>query len=255
MRNKMTDSYPRHLNFDNIVNFRDIGGYPARDGRTVTWRRIFRSGEFHRMTENDLDRLTGELGLISIIDLRSSREIEGHGLGLLAGSGIKQHNVSFIAGADRDEDERLFKECTNMGEFYLYIVGHPEFGSRLVAALELIADPANHPLVFHCAVGKDRTGILAAVLLSVIGVADADIIKDYSLSGPCMEELRQQIAHDPEASKAVAPLPDYFWKADPESMELFLSELRRKYGSITDYLYAQGAEPSLIQSLEDAVLT
>ena len=254
MRYRMTDSYPRHLNFDNIINFRDIGGYPARDGRTVAWRRLFRSGEFHRMTENDFDRLTVEISLTSVIDLRSNVEVEKHGTGLLSEAGIKYHNVSFMVGANREDDERLFKECTNMGEFYLYIVRHQVFGNRIVAALELIAESANHPLVFHCAIGKDRTGILAAVLLSVIGVVDADIIEDYSLSGPYMEDLLRQIARDPEALKAVAPLPDYFWKADPESMELFLSELCREYGSITGYLYAQGAEKSLVQRLEDALL-
>lgn len=255
MRDKMTGTYSRHLNFEEIINFRDIGGYPARDGRTVAWRRVFRSGEFQRMTEKDLDRLTGEIGLTSILDLRSNQEVEKHGIGRLAEADIRYHNVSFIAGADRAEDERLFKECTNMGDFYLHIVRHNEFGRRIIAALEIVADSENHPLVFHCAVGKDRTGILAAMLLSVIGVADADIIEDYSLSAPYIKELLRQIENDSETAKAIKPLPDYFWEAPPESMELFLSELRREYGSITDYLCAQGMEPSLPQRLEDVLLT
>ena len=116
-------------------------------------------------------------------------------------------------------------------------------------------EPENHPLVFNCAIGKDRTGILAAILLSVLGVKDEDIIEDYSLSTPYMEELLERIRSDPEIARAIEPLPAYFWEAAPESMSLFLSTLRREYGSMRDYLKAQGAESSLIQSLESALLT
>lgn len=250
----MTGLYSRHLNFERITNFRDIGGYPAQDGRAVAWRRLFRSGDFRDMTRNDLERFTGEIGVTSVIDLRSQEEVEKRGIGLLAEADIKYHNVSFIAGTDRAEGERLFKECTNMGEFYLYIIRHSEFGKRIVAALEIIANPAYHPLVFHCAIGKDRTGILAAVLLSILGVADDVIIQDYSLSESYMDEIIAQADDNPEIAEAVRHLPEFFWKAAPESMNMFLSTLRQEYGSVKDYLETQGVEKSLVSRLEDALL-
>ncbi len=250
----MTEQYSRHIVFENVSNFRDIGGYRARDGYTVAWRRVFRSGEFNNVAGSDLARLTKEMGITSIIDLRSSMEVERMGIGLFAGSGIWYYNVSFIAGGNRKEDERLFKALSNMGEFYLHLVRHDEFGGRIVQALEIIAEPANHPLVFHCAIGKDRTGILAAVLLSVLGVKDEIIIEDYSLSGPYMEQLLKRINSNPETAKNIKPLPDYFWKASPESMSLFLTTLRNEYGSIEDYLKAQDMEPSLIDRLKVALL-
>ena len=251
----MTDLYSRHLNFEQITNFRDIGGYPAWDGRTIVWRRVFRSGEFRHMTRNDLHQLTRELGLTSVIDLRSSMEVEHQGIGLLSECDIKYHNVSFLAGGKREEDERLFRECTNMGQFYLHIVRKSGFGVRIVTALEIIAEPNNHPLVFNCAIGKDRTGILAAILLSVLGVEDEVIIKDYSLSTPYAEELEKRTKSDPKMAEAVKPLPAYFWEAAPESMALFLTTLQREYGSVRGYLQDQGVEPSLIQRLERALLT
>jgi len=251
----MAEQYPRHIKFENVINFRDIGGYPARDGYTVAWRRLFRSGEFRNMTGSDLDQLTGEIGLASVIDLRSSMEVERQGIGLFSEADIKYHNISFLAGGNRDEDERLFREFTNMGQFYLHLARKSEFGERIVAALEIIAESKNHPLVFHCAMGKDRTGILAAVLLSVLGVKDEDIIEDYSLSTPYMEELLERINSDPKMAEGIKQLPDYLWEASPESMELFLSTLRQEYGSIEDYLKVQGVEPSLTQRLEKALLT
>lgn len=251
----MAEQYSRHIEFENVINFRDIGGYPARDGYTVAWRRVFRSGEFNNITRDGLARLTKEIGITSIIDLRSIMEVERMGIGLFAGSGIWYYNVSFIVGGNRKEDERLFKMLSNMGEFYVHLVRHDKFGGRIVRALEIIADLANHPLVFNCAVGKDRTGILAAVLLSVLGVEDEVIIKDYSLSEPYMEQLLARIKNNPEMAKNVEPLPDYFWKASPESMSLFLTTLRNEYGSIADYLKAQGADSSLVARLEKVLLT
>lgn len=158
-------------------------------------------------------------------------------------------------GGDRKADEQRFKEFTNMGQFYLYLVRQREFDKRIVAALKIIAEPGNHPLVFHCAIGKDRTGILAAVLLSVLGVKDEDIIEDYSLSTPYMEVLLEHMSNDPKMAEMAGHLPGYFWEAAPESMALFLSTLRREYGSVRDYLKARGVEPSLIERLESSLLT
>jgi len=251
----MTELYSRHISFEYVPNFRDLGGYRARDGYTVAWRRLFRSGELGNMTRSDFNLLTGEIGLTSVIDLRSSMEVEQQGVGLLAKAGIKYHNISFIAGGNRDEDKRLFREFTNMGQFYLHLVRHSEFGERVVAALKIIAEPGNHPLVFHCAIGKDRTGILAAILLSALGVEDEDIIEDYSLSTPYMEELINRMNNEPKMAEFARQLPGYICQAAPESLALFLSTLQREYGSVRNYLEIQGIEPSLIQRLEKALLT
>lgn len=252
----MTELYSRHISFESVPNFRDIGGYRTHDGHTVTWRRLFRSGELGNMTRSDLNRLREEIGLTSVIDLRSAIETERQGAGLLSEAGIGYHNIPFITGgSDRNEEERLFWEFSNMGEFYLHLVQQREFGKRIEEALEVIAEPDNHPLLFHCAVGKDRTGILAAILLSVLGVEDEDIIEDYSLSTPYMEELIERMKNEPKMAEFAKRLPGFFWGAAPESMALFLSTLQREYGSVRDYLRVQGVEPSLIQRLESALLT
>jgi protein-tyrosine phosphatase len=250
----MKEKYPRHLRFKSVTNFRDLGGYRTRSGRTVAWRRIFRSGEFCWITREDYQRLKEEIKLTTIIDLRSSLEVEHHGIGLVSEAGVRYHSIPFLAGTSRADDEKFFQQCTDMGQFYLYIIKHRSFGSQIVRALEVIAEPENHPLVFNCAVGKDRTGILAAMLLNLVGVPDEDIIEDYSLSGPYMKELLEQIKNDPEAAENVPQVPDYFWKAKPESMELFLTTLRKQYGSIPGYLESMGSKDSLIDRLEKALL-
>ena len=124
---------------------------------------------------------------------------------------------------------------------------------KLVDSLELIADRNNHPLVFHCSVGKDRTGVLAAMLLAAAGVMDEDIIHDYTLSAPFMPEIRDRMRNDPAASPEVKELPDFQWEASAESMARFLALLRREYGSVAGYLEAQGADNSLPRRLQEAL--
>jgi protein-tyrosine phosphatase len=147
-----------------------------------------------------------------------------------------------------------YDHCTNMGEFYLEMARQKDYGQRITEALEIIAEPANHPLVFHCAVGKDRTGMLAAILLNLLGVEEDDIIHDYTLSEPYMDELLARLKNNPQKNAPPLDIPEYFWKASPESMKLFLSTLGKEYGSIAGYLEAQGAEPSLVRRLEKALL-
>jgi protein-tyrosine phosphatase len=251
----MAEKFDRHLKFNSVLNFRDIGGYRRRQGKTVAWRRIFRCGEFRNITEPDMKRLTEELGVNSIIDLRNGFELENHGKGRLEGSNIKYCNIAFMAdGGDPEANARRYSQLTNMGDFYLQLARQKDFGKKIVEALEVIADPGNHPLVFHCAVGKDRTGMLAAVLLSLLGVDEKDIIDDYALSEPYMDELMAKIKVAPPNGGPSMDIPGYFWKASPSSMELFLSTICKEYGSVPQYVAAMGGQPDLAERLAKALL-
>jgi len=251
----MAKQFSRRIDFDSVENFRDLGGYKARGGRKVAQRRVFRSAELARMTRNDFDRLTKDIRLASVIDLRSAGERERQGTGMLAGTNIRFHHISFLAnGGDPKADEKRFTEFPNMGHFYVYLIKKSRFGQQLVEALKIIASPENHPLIFHCAVGKDRTGLLAAILLSVLGVADEDIIEDYALSGPAMQAVIKRLSSKPETAGMVTRVPAFFWEAAPEAMALLLDSLRKEYGSTEGYLKENGADSSLVKRLGKALL-
>jgi protein-tyrosine phosphatase len=251
----MSEKYNRHLKFSSVMNFRDIGGYPAGGGRTVAWRKVFRCGEFRNITQDDFKRLTCELGVVSVIDLRSGNELQNNGKGLLEGSEIKYCNIAFMTDdGDPGANASRYAHCTNMGEFYLEMARQKDYGQRIIEALEVIADPKNHPMVFHCAVGKDRTGMLAAVLLSLLGVEEKDIIEDYALSEPYMDELLARLKNNPQKNDPPLDIPEYFWKAGPESMKLFLSTIRKEYGSVKQYVVAMGGKPDLAERLAKTLL-
>ena len=250
----MTERYSRHIKLDKVINFRDIGGYKTRDGKTVAWRRIFRSGELSKMSPNDHTHLCEKIALNSVLDLRSPTETKQQTCPLIE-SGVSYYSIPLMTDSgNREEGDKFFAKFTNMGQFYLYFVGHIECGKRIVEALEVVADPQKHPIVFHCALGKDRTGIIAAILLSILGVEDSDIIDDYSLTNPFMEETRTRVVNNPETPQVIKDLPDFAWRAKPESMEWFLNTLRKEYGSIHGYLESMGAGVPLINRLKKALL-
>jgi protein-tyrosine phosphatase len=244
-------SYSREINFDGIINCRDIGGYRAEGGRIVAWRRLFRSGYVHPMTEHDLNRLKEELKLTSVINLRRNKAGQQKEVSLLTDAGIKYYNAPFFSY----QQEELGLDFSNMGEAFLFRIRHKEYAKPIIDALEIIADPKNLPLLFHCGAGKDRSGLVAAFVLSVVGVAESDIIADYILSAPYMRELVAGMMNDSNTPEEEKNLPAYTWEATAESMALFLTGLKREFGSARGYLKMNGADKSLFGRLEKALLT
>jgi protein-tyrosine phosphatase len=237
-----------------VFNFRDLGGYKAQGGRTIAWRRLFRSSELRHKTSHDIIQLKEDISLHSILDLRSYKQLEPFEVSKLNEVGAKYFNIPIV---DRSKDnERIdLQKFSNMGEVYSYrIMNHEGFGRRVVEALEIIAESDTHPLVFHCTAGKDHSGMLTAIILGILGVKDEDIIKDYALTGLYMNELINFWNTDIKMSEPLKKLPNYFFEASPDSMALFLSTLGRGYGSARGYINAHGADVSLIHRLENALL-
>jgi protein-tyrosine phosphatase len=263
----MSQSYSRFIHFESVPNFRDLGGYRTHDGRTVAWRRLFRCAALHKMNDREIARLKQEINPRAVIDLRSPKDPEKNPeVLLLKEIGARYYPIPFSTWPWPDplkrpdsssyvnDEAQTRPSATNMGEIYLYRISERPFGKRLVDALDIIAERDNHPLVFHCSAGKDRTGVLAAMVLAAMGIVDEDVVEDYALSAPLMKNIRDRMTSDPETAQGVKDLPDFQWEASAESMAAFLSLLRREYGSADGYLKAHGAGSSLVDRLKVALL-
>lgn len=252
----MLEQYNRDIQFDGILNFRDMGGYRARGGRTTAWRRLFRSGEMHHMTAQDAARLIDEIHIKTIIDLRSSDNQKKTGAGLLGEAGIQVVRLPCVVVYDGDMEPGMTaaKKFSGLEEAINYQIRLKNYSSSLIKAMEIIADPKNHPVVFHCNAGKDRSGILAALILSVLGVMKHDIINDYAMTDQYMKAFIERWNSDTETAGILDDLPAYHLRAVPESMDIFLNALKKDYGSVEDYLKAQGADATLVNRLENALL-
>lgn len=179
----MSDSPARHLNLAGASNFRDLGGYPARDGRTVRWRQIFRSNHLGHVTEADIRVLRG-LGLKSVFDFRGMEE---RAAAVCALEEIAVHSlpieptVQATLRARRANGVPLSstEALDVMRDSYRNYVRQstPSYRALFVHLLE---DSA--PLVIHCTAGKDRTGFACALILHALGVPDEIIAEDYLLT-------------------------------------------------------------------------
>jgi protein-tyrosine phosphatase len=120
--------------------------------------------------------------------------------------------------------------------------------------LTALAETNGAPTVFHCTFGKDRTGLISAMLLGSLGVSEADIVADYALSADSVTHILEGLRSDPERAAWIDSTPPQIFHALPETMEQVLAAMNKQYGSIQEYLLAHGGDVNLFRQLEEAFL-
>jgi protein-tyrosine phosphatase len=242
------DSLERLIALEGAVNFRDLGGYAAEDGRRTRWRVLFRADGLGELTEGDLSVMRS-LGIRTVIDLRSATELE-RGRFDVDAHPVAFHHFPFIEVLP--DAEEFDRRPGLLGSQYQEILR--DAGPQIIAVLEILSRPDALPAVFHCTAGKDRTGVLSALVLSLLGVDEPTVVADYALSGAAMLRLRAKlILKYPEGRETLENIDEVF-SADPGQMELLLDHLRDQYGSAEAYLAGLGAPAGLIEALRAALL-
>lgn len=256
------DMRDRDIAFEGIVNFRDVGGYLTEDGRRVRQGLLYRSGALHAVTENDLARLA-EMGVKLICDLRSHEEIAAEPDRLPP---TVRHLHMPLQSTDENLDRRsrffalLFnrrKLAGMMPEFYRRVI--IDQNARLYGSLlRQFADTANLPAVVHCTAGKDRTGVAAALLLTVLGVPEETIVADYALSNRFYRHFYEY------GNRAVRSLARLGIRAEhiqplliahPNTIRGTLAHIRERYGGVEPYLRnAAGLDEATLERLRAVFL-
>ena len=242
------------IELDGLANLRDVGGMPTSDGGEITAGRLLRSDNLQALTTTDIDRLL-ELGLSDVVDLRSEYEVESEGPGPLAGHPevhIHQHSLfrEWREGVGEEKpdvrsdavpDEALpWVDLTPtvtaenpVASIYLsYLADRPD---SIVASLRHIGGADGATLV-HCAAGKDRTGTVVAMALSVAGADRDAIIADYAASTERMEAIVERLLGSRTYADNLRDRPMSSHVTHPETMQVFLDFVDSEYG---------GAEPLL----------
>jgi protein-tyrosine phosphatase len=145
-----------------------------------------------------------------------------------------------------------------VGELYIWDLEQERYGKGIADVLGLLAEPDSLPAVFHCFAGKDRTGVVAAVVLGLLGVSQEDIVQDYVLTNNYEGDRFARQGADPNAVRFIEEFGG--GAADrrevyPESMQQLLAWIERRYGSMRGYVEALGVKPSVCKRLEDALLS
>jgi len=244
----------RSIQLEGCLNFRDLGGYPTRDGRRLAWRRIYRSDGLHQLSGSDVAHLRDGLRLSDLIDLRSSAELRLDGRGPLEKEPIAFHHVPLFDG-DRPStlDPKLQKAMEEMSLADRYF-GLAEMAKQPIARVVRLVSEAEGGAVYHCAAGKDRTGVISAVLLSALGVSRDLIVADYALSQQNLDAIVERLTASEGYKEMFEHLPPDTLHAEPETMVSLLGKIEERYGSMVGYLESAGVGREVVERLRANVL-
>jgi protein-tyrosine phosphatase len=250
----------RHIPLNSIQNLRDLGGYSTTDGRTTRWHRFVRCAGMSALTQADRQKML-DYGIKAVVDLRSQNDILTLPNPFADLAGIAYHHRDLWGGrvSDFKSSTASLTQAHKMAD--LYRLGFVRCEGIIGEIIGTLADEGDHAAVFHCGAGKDRTGMIAALLLGIAGVPYETIIADYALTELYLEDpkrdhdnpdpmfLSQQQLAEQVANPDVVPLPLYFSSCLPESMLLALEFLDEHYGGINGYVRKIGVTDAQIERL------
>lgn len=238
----------RRITLEGAVNFRDLGGYATADGRRTRWRVLFRADGLSELSEGDLSVLR-DLGIRTVIDLRSGHEVEQSRFDVEAHP-VDFHHFPFIDQLPDVED--WDRRPGLLGAQYKEMLG--DAAPQIIGALEVLAAPEARPAVFHCTAGKDRTGLLSAIVLSLLGVPEDTVVADYALSGEAMERLRAKLVLKyPDGKDVISGIEEVF-SAEPANMVNLFAYMRERYGTAAEYAAEIGVPEGVVSRLREALL-
>jgi protein-tyrosine phosphatase len=239
----MQPQFTRHLPVAGTYNVRDLGGYLTQDGET-RWRRILRADGLHRLDADGMATLV-DAGVTTVIDLRHADELASQPNPFGTNSAVHYHNISLF--------DRLRPAANPGGDLLLelYKMALAQRQEAIATVLTTIAEAPEGVVLFHCTAGKDRTGIVAALLLALAGVEAALIVEDYAQTGlmiaPIVEEIIAEAVSRGADIAAFRPL----LASEPETMVATIAHLTEQYGSARKYLRIIGLSEATIAALHD----
>ena len=240
----------RRLFWNGCLNVRELGGYAAANGRFTRTNSLIRSDNLARLTAAG-QQAVRETGVSTIIDLRSPYELdlEANPFARCADAGLRYLNLPLLNETDT-EAIALVNAAPTLTEMYRIMLRH--FQKNVGEILTAIATAPVGAVVFHCHSGKDRTGLIAALALNLVGVADADIAADYALSDRYLAERYREMLTEKADPEERARLAEQL-TSKPEAILGALSHLER-YGGVEDYLEACGLGQEVQQKLRERLL-
>ncbi|WP_376740735.1 tyrosine-protein phosphatase [Listeria booriae] len=232
----------RTIPLEGCFNFRDLGGYVNTAGKTVKWGKLYRSSLLTNITEKDKDTLE-KLGVSWICDLRSTSEIAAKPTPALAHIknrhipiGTAKNESTESQKIDLPDDHRVYEPL--MGESYR-VFAQSKDGFREI--FNDIIEKEEVPFLFHCTAGKDRTGVLGALLLKLLDIPENTILADYELTNQYADNIlgeMQGLVNAFSNSEKKIDLENFrpMAEARPAYLEIAFDEMQKEYGSVDAYL-------------------
>lgn len=243
----------RRLNFDGIENLRDLGGYTTAHGRQTRWRSFLRANHFQAWTTQAQQALI-EYGVKVVIDLRAPSELESMPNTFASSSQVTYLNLPLMPRElyIGTTFQTLINTMQDPYEMYVFML--EECKTPIGEIFTAIATHNTQTTLFHCHAGKDRTGIVAALLLSLAGVDDEVIAQEYALTGEYLSEgitrerlQAQDRGEDMNRFDLLASTPK-------QSMQTTLDYLRDHYTDAPTYLQTCGVSDTHLDVLRTLIV-
>jgi protein-tyrosine phosphatase len=249
------------IELEGAVNVRDVGGLPAGDGGETVAGRLLRADNLQQLSPADVARLVRDIGLTTVIDLRSSAELTSEGPAPLADvPGVRHvhHPVMPELGSAtdavaealllrRDQARSRFPDDPTCGHYLGYLEDRPD---QVAGAVRSIARDEGTALV-HCAAGKDRTGVVVALALTAAGVRPEAVVADYAATSQRIEAILDRLRRSPTYARDIDSVPADAHLARPETMRAFLREVDTRYGGAAQWLTDHGLTAGELSLLRD----
>jgi protein-tyrosine phosphatase len=259
------------IKLDGAVNVRDLGALATDDGRATADHRLLRADNLQDLSPSDVRTLVTDIGVTTVVDLRSPAEVASEGPGPLTRVGSVQHAYHSVlpesgattdaaAGASvadalaiqrRDGAISRFPDDIRCGFYLGYLEDRPE---QVVAALRSIAGAAGAALV-NCAAGKDRTGVVVAMALSAVGVQRQAVVADYAASAERMEAILDRLRASSTYAADVNSRPADEQLPRAPTMAALLGQLDVRYGGVLGWLSERGFGPADVGALRAKLVT
>ena len=233
----------RDLVWDGLLNVRDLGGHPTEDGGETTYDSIIRADSVRQLSDRGWAALV-DYGIKTIVDLRADEELEADPPAQLP---VEVLHIPFFetdteewkeVEAELEEAARAAPNVAAATEA-VYLIFLEHFGRNVAAAIRAVANAPEGGVVIHCAGGKDRTGLVTALLLHLAGVGIDEIAGDYALSEERLRPRHEQWFAEAESDEELERLKRVS-QTPAESIEGVFVELERRYGSVEGYLRQAG---------------
>ncbi len=241
----------RHLALEGAYNARDMGGYHTRDSRVTRWGKLWRADRLSNLTAKDEATLR-QRRLRTVIDMRFVGEVQRNPDRVAHWAEVNYINLPLHEDGSHNVVDISALPQT-LTDYYRLLLDHT--GANIRRVFEHLAAPGALPALVHCTLGKDRTGIVAMLLLDLLGVPEETIIEDYLLTAQYCQPLLEQFRA--EARQAGTPFGEWHLRmleCDEEAIASALQYLRRRYGNAALYLQAHGFSAAHIARLQNELL-
>jgi protein-tyrosine phosphatase len=239
----------RHLAFEACLNARDLGGYRTADGRETRWGALVRSDALSRLTDAGVDALVAH-GVRTIVDLRHRGELEPDPCGWAVAHGVRYFNVPLLDVDDAELVAAVYGAQQRDGSYRLMV---ERCSAGIASAVAAVASAPEGGVLVHCQIGRDRTGLVSALLLRVAGVPTETVVADYALSEAALANLFDRLMAE-AADRDDRERIDRERTAPAAAMVATLRLIDERYGGVEPYLLRAGVTATELKRVRERLL-